>query len=63
MNRNDQAMAEGKKFKTYHRIWVETSGQYQACEWMAVTIGQLVSNVGHLQKQLRKLEKRITKTT
>jgi hypothetical protein len=57
MKRDTQSEIQAKKFKSYHKIWVETSGQYQACDWMAAHIGHLVANVDRIQKQVRKLEK------
>jgi hypothetical protein len=62
MKRDTQSEIQAKKFKSYHKIWVETSGQYQACDWMAAHIGHLVANVDRLQKQVRKLEKRVATT-
>ena len=59
MKRDAQSGLQAKKFKTYHRLWVETSGQYHACEWLAAHVGHLVANVEKLQKQVRKIERKI----
>jgi len=59
MKRDAQTEIQGKKFQAYHRIWVETAGQYEACDWMAAHVGHLVANVEQLEKRIRKLERAV----
>jgi hypothetical protein len=59
MKRDEQSSVQAKKFQSYHKIWVETSGQYEACDWMAAHIGHLVSKVERLERRVRGLERKL----